>query len=104
MIGPPKKSGAQCPLGGGYPPQSTEVLLQINRTSVRSRGASHPPPGRAGAQKGEIKREGQMAWAREETDAQLRATLSSWYQRRRYRPTTITHHRSHSVRASIHAN
>ena len=39
-----------------------------------------------------------MARAREEVDARLRETLSSWHQRRRYRPEARTHHRSHPIR------
>jgi hypothetical protein len=37
-----------------------------------------------------------QGWAK--ADIRLRATLSSWHQRRRYRLETLTHHRSHSVR------
>jgi hypothetical protein len=38
------------------------------------------------------------------TDTRLRAVLSSWRQRRRYRLQASTHHRSHPVRAASHAN
>ncbi len=50
------------------PPQSTEVLLQINRISVRSRGASHPPASRARAEGEEMKTAVESRWTPHEDD------------------------------------